>query len=332
MSTLARRLTELPRVSLITSPTPLEYWANLSRHLGIELYAKRDDLTGIGVGGNKLRKLEYIGGAAINLGATHLLTTGGPQRLTAAVAARLGLKCTLLLKGRWDGPFVGNLMLDSLFGANVKVIDAPDYQAIYQAMREEGNRLTSIGDVVFEIPLGGATAEGTVGYVNAFAEVASQLMEFKTVPDWMVVAVGTGSTYAGLALGAHVFSPQAKLIGISVSWKRDTLEAEVHRLLASTSILLNTKGQFPPPVRIYDDYVGPGYAQVSEDGLAAIKLLARTEGIVLDCTYTGKALAGLISLVKAGDIPRGSSVVFVHTGGLPELYTRHIEELQLRAN
>jgi D-cysteine desulfhydrase family pyridoxal phosphate-dependent enzyme len=333
MSEFSRRLNELPRVQLTSLPTPLEHWGNLSRHLGIELYVKRDDLTGIGVGGNKLRKLEFIAGAAQKRGVTHIVTTGGPQsnhaRLTAAVAARLGLKCTLLLKGRWDKPIAGNLMLDALFGAKIKLIDAPDYPTIYRAMKDLVEELRVEGETPMDVPLGGASPEGTAGYVGAFAEIVSQLTAINIRADWMVVAGGTGSTYAGLAVGAQVFDPRMKLVGISVSWKLETLEVETRRLASETIRLLRADEEFSYPVRLREDFIGPGYAQISEDGLAAIKLLARLEGIILDTTYTGKALAGLIGLVRGGDIPQGSSVVFVHTGGLPELYTRSAQELGL---
>jgi L-cysteate sulfo-lyase len=333
MSNMAKRLSRLERVPLISAPTPLEHWGKLSRHLGVDLYSKRDDLSGIGVGGNKLRKLEYIAGSALKSGATHFITTGGPQsnhaRLTAAVAARLGLRCTLLLKGRWDGLFIGNLMLDSLFGANIRIIDAVDYQQIYRAMGEEAKKLSANGEKPIVIPLGGATPEGTAGYVAGFAEITSQLMQFQITPDWIVVADGTGSTHAGLAVGTKVFSSRSKVLGISVSWRREVLEAEIRRLMAETAGLLGAEVGLSEPLCINDDYVGPGYAKISEDGLAAIKLLAREEGIVLDSTYTGKAFAGLVGLVAKSEIAQGSCVVFVHTGGLPELYTRNISELEL---
>jgi D-cysteine desulfhydrase len=334
MSKFAKRfLDALPRISLLSLPTPLEHWGRLSQHLGIEIYAKRDDLTGIGGGGNKLRKLEYIAGKAQEMGVNHLITTGGPQsnhaRLTAAVAARLGLKCTLLLRGRWEKPVAGNLLLDALFGASVRILDVPDYPTVYAAMRELAEELRAKGDTPMEVPLGGANPEGTAGYVRAFEETASQFESLKMAPECIVLAAGTGSTYAGLAVGAQIFDPRVKLLGISVSWKRERLESEIRRLANETLRLLGAKEECSFPLHLRDDFIGRGYAQISAAGLAAIKLLARLEGVVLDTTYTGKALAGLIGLVQAGEIPQGSRLVFVHTGGLPELYTHSAEELKL---
>jgi D-cysteine desulfhydrase family pyridoxal phosphate-dependent enzyme len=330
MRNVGERLAALRRVSLIPGPTPLEHWTQLSAQLGVQLFAKRDDLGGIGGGGNKLRKLELLMGKARREGATWLLTTGGPQsnhaRLTAAVAAKLGLGCTLMLKGADHHENSGNLLLDRLFGAEIHFLDVPDYPAVYRAMEAEAEKLRQRDEIPMQIPLGGATAEGTAAYVSAFAEMLAQL-ERGVRPDIVVAAAGTVSTYAGLHLGAQLFSPATRVLGVSVSWRREKLEAEALRLLEETSHLLGLA--LPPSTETWldDRFIGPGYAKISADGLAAVRRAALTEGVLLDTTYTGKALAGLIALVERGSIPQKSNIIFLHTGGTPELFARRPDEL-----
>jgi D-cysteine desulfhydrase family pyridoxal phosphate-dependent enzyme len=330
MNMVMGRLERLPAVRLLTLRPPWEHWPRLSDRLGVSLHVKRDDLGSIGSGGNKLRKLELLLGDARQQAATWLLTTGGPQsnhaRLTAAAAAKLGLGCSLFLRGRWDGPVAGSLLLDQLFGADVHMLGEVEYAAADLAMAETAARLKQRGERPFIIPLGGATAIGTAAYVKATAEIIDDAAAVSKPVDFLVVAAGTGSTYAGLLLGSRLFSPDSSVIGISVSWDKSKLEEEVRRLIAETAALLEVdpkgKGAW------FDvDSIGPGYSRISPDGIAAVKLVARSEGVLLDTTYTGKAFAGLIRLVENGTIPKGSSVVFVHTGGLPDLFTRTASEL-----
>jgi D-cysteine desulfhydrase family pyridoxal phosphate-dependent enzyme len=326
-----QRLTNFPRLTLLTAVPPLERWDRISAELGVSLFVKRDDLTGIGAGGNKLRKLEWLLGKARAEGATWLLTTGGPQsnhaRLTAAAAAKADMGCTLMLRGPWNGAATGNLLLDRLFGAKVQLLGDVDYSAADQAMEEEAKRLRLKGEHPVIIPLGGATAEGTASYVSAFLEMLRQFAEHVSMPDYLVVATGTGSTYAGLLLGATLFASKTRVIGISVSWSKEKLESEAHRLIAETVDLLGVSPHLKPNYRFETGFIGPGYAKISEEDRAAVQFVARNEGILLDTTYTGKAFAGLISLVKSGNIPKGAKVAFVHTGGTPELYTRSVDDL-----
>ncbi len=331
MSRVLAELARLPRVELLSGPTPLEHWSRLSADLGINLYVKRDDLMGIGAGGNKLRKLELLMGKARAEGVTWLLTTGGPQsnhaRLTAAVAARLGLGCTLLLKGAPHQQDTGNILLHRLFGADLQFLDVPDYPTLYMAMAQEAHKLDAQGERTMQIPLGGATAEGTAAYVAAAAELADQLSRIDVKADAIVVAAGTVSTFAGLVLGAAEFLPQARVAGISVSWTRERLDAEAQRLMRETSTLLKLGSVTEVALWLDDGYIGPGYARISSEGRAAVHQAARKQGVLLDTTYTGKALAGLIGLVRTGAIVRGANVVFIHTGGLPELFARSPVEL-----
>jgi len=327
-STIRAALAAMPRVKLLSATPPLERWERLSHDLGISLFVKRDDLSGIGAGGNKLRKLELVVGKARQEGATWLLTTGGPQsnhaRLTAAVAAKLGMGCSLMLRGSWSGAPTGNLLLDRIFGARLALLGDVDYAAADLAMEQEAAVLRKKGEVPAIIPLGAATAEGTAAYVEAFAEIFDQMN--KPI-DCVVVAAGTVSTYAGLALGARLFSPATRVLGISVSWTQDKLRSESNRLSALTAERLGLGKLLAEDVWFDTGYIGPGYARISEEGRSAVLIAARREGILLDMTYTGKALAGLIGNVESGSIPRGSRVAFVHTGGTPELFTRNSDEL-----
>jgi D-cysteine desulfhydrase len=327
-----QRLATLPRVRLFTARPPLERWDRVSEALGIALHVKREDLGGVGAGGNKLRKLELLLGEARDQGATWLLTTGGPQsnhaRLTAAAAARSGMGCTLLLRGNWQGPPAGNLLLDSLFGAEVKLLGDIDYAAADRAMAETAASLRRRGERPFVIPLGGATATGTAAYVEAFAEIVDDMTAAKRTVDVVVVAAGTGSTYAGLLLGARLFAPDTRIVGISVSWTKDKLQTEVRRLMIETAALLDIDPISHDNDLWFDaDFIGPGYAKISGKGIAAVRLAARSEGVLLDTTYTGKAFAGLIGLVEKGLIRKDALVTFVHSGGIPELYTRSAAEL-----
>jgi D-cysteine desulfhydrase len=332
MNMVQAGLKQMPAVRLLSFRPPLEHWSRLSDRLEISLCAKREDLGSIGGGGNKLRKLELLLGDARQQGATWLLTTGGPQsnhaRLTAAAAAKLGMGCSLFLRGNWDRPLAGSLLLDRLFGAEVHLLGEVDYATADLAMAEAAARLQQRGERPFIIPLGGATAIGTAAFVQAFAEITDDAAAPGRPVDFLVVAAGTGSTYAGLLLGARLFSPVSRVIGISVSWAKNKLEEEVRRLIAETAALLELNPDRIGTDAWFDvDSIGPGYARISPDGVAAVNLVARSEGVLLDTTYTGKAFAGLTRLVENGTIPKGSSVVFMHTGGLPDLFTRSATEL-----
>lgn len=322
----------LDRVCLLGGPTPLERAECLSRELGIELYFKRDDLTGIGAGGNKLRKLEFILGVALKEGATCLITTGGPQsnhaRLTAAVAARHGLRCFLRLKGSAPAILGGNLLLDRLFGADVEFLGDLPYAEIDARMAELAAALKRQGERPVVVPLGGATAEGTLGYALAFREILEQAQRVFGVPKYLVLAAGTGSTHAGLLVGARLSGVTTRIIGVSVSWSRDMLMSEIQRHCGSAVERLGLAVEFDAAdIHVDPAYVGPGYAQPSELGKKALLKVARSEGVLLDSTYTAKAMSGLIDLVEKGAIEEGSSVIFVHTGGLPELYTRGVQDI-----
>ncbi|GGW65475.1 D-cysteine desulfhydrase [Streptomyces griseoloalbus] len=306
---------DAPRpVRLGTWPTPLEPLPRLAEALGLgaeDLWIKRDDLTGLGGGGNKIRKLEWLCGAALAEGATHLVTTGAPQsnhaRLTAAAGARLGLETVVVLAGTPSAPVRGNLTLDALFGTTVVWAGDIEGPALTAAAEEVASRLRADGAVPAVIPFGGSSALGARGYADCGRELLAQAPDLDTV----VVALGSGGTMAGLvhALGAE------RVLGVHCGAVPDPA-GTVAGLLSALS------GSPIPPdaLRLRTDQVGDGYGALTGPVTAALKRTARTEGIVLDPVYTGRAMAGLFAAVEDGGIVRGRRTVLLHTGGLPGLF------------
>jgi 1-aminocyclopropane-1-carboxylate deaminase/D-cysteine desulfhydrase-like pyridoxal-dependent ACC family enzyme len=301
---MGRMASEPTPVQLITGPTPLEPAPRLSAAIGLgpdDLWIKRDDLIGLGGGGNKVRKLQWTCAQALTAGADTLITSGAAQsnhaRLTAAAGARLGLHVVLVLAGDPPdaGQLTGNLALDTLFGASIVwSADVGDVTA----------ELENAGRSVAVIPFGGSSPLTTNAYLDAAREIDSQGVD----PDHVVVAVGSGATMAGLVRG---FGPQ-RVLGVQCGAVTDP-----HRTVRE---LFPVHDRAPTSLRIRMDQVGAGYGQVTPEVTAALSLAARTEGIVFDPVYTGRALAGLIAEVADGRIEPGSTVVLMHTGGLPGLF------------
>lgn len=313
----------LPRVRLAHLPTPLEEARALSSALGdrVRILIKRDDATGLALGGNKARKLEFLVADALGAGADTLITTGGPQsnhaRMTVAAARRFGLEAVLVLTADGDPEVQGNLLLDRVLGARVIFVS----DEAESAMSEVAEDLCRAGRRPYIIPVGGSTPVGALGYVAFVQELAAQAFECRLGIDHIVLASGSGGTQAGLVAGTAVFPLPAQVTGISVSRDRAALAARVADIASEAARLAGSAARFgPDEIRVYDEYIGPGYARVTPGGLDAIRLVARTEGIILDPVYTGKAMAGLIDLVQRGVLPAGSTVVFVHTGGAPGLF------------
>jgi L-cysteate sulfo-lyase len=303
-----------PSVRLGTWPTPLEPMPRLARALGLgeeDLWIKRDDLTGLGGGGNKVRKLEWTCGAALADGATVLVTTGAPQsnhaRLTAAAAARLGLDVVLVLAGSPGSSRSGNLALDGLFGATVMWAGVADDQALGAIAEHVADELRHRGAVPALIPFGGSSVLGARGYAECGRELLTQRPDLETV----VVAVGSGGTMAGLIdpLGS------ARVLGVHCG-----AIADPARTVSELASGLSGAPVAPQALRLRLDQVGSGYSALTEQTMAALTLAARTEGIVLDPIYTGRAMAGLIAAVKDGDIAAGQPTIFLHSGGLPGLF------------
>jgi D-cysteine desulfhydrase len=293
-------------------PTPLEPAPRLAAAVGLdELWLKRDDLGGLGGGGNKVRKLEYACAQALEAGATTLVTTGAAQsnhaRLTAAAAARLGLGAVLVLAGTPPDAARGNVLLDRLAGADVVWAGDVSPAGLGEELGRQAAAVRAGGGVPFVIPLGGSTPVAAQGYLECAAELSAQLPGLDTV----VVALGSGGTMAGLVAG---LGPD-RVLGVDVGALADP-RATVAALVAA----MPGPSVAPGVLRIDGDQVGDGYEALTPAVREALVLAARTEGVFLDPTYTGRALAGLVAAVSAGRIARTERTVLLHSGGLPGLF------------
>jgi len=322
-------LARFPRRRYTPHPTPLEPLVHLSRYLGgPEIWIKRDDLTGLAGGGNKTRKLEFLVADALAQGADTLITVGAPQsnhcRLTLAAAVKEGLKCRLVIEERVPGTYAptasGNNFLFDLLGVEgvtpVKA-GAPLAQEM-QAIADEIARLQ--GRKAYIIPGGGSNPLGALGYVACAEELMAQSFELGASFDHAVCASGSGGTHAGFLVGLLGTHAQLPLTGINVRRPRAEQEGNVHALAEATAELLGLPAVARERVIALDEWVGPGYSISTDAMVQAVRLLAALEGVLLDPVYTGKAMAGLIELVRRGCFTKGQRVVFLHTGGAPALY------------
>ncbi|GLR11036.1 D-cysteine desulfhydrase [Mixta theicola] len=317
-------LIQFPRLELVGAPTPLEHLPRLSDYLGRDIFIKRDDITPLALGGNKLRKLEFLAADALREGADVLITAGAIQsnhvRQTAAVAAKLGLKCFALLENPIQTQAEnylgnGNRMLLDLMGCEVELVDA--LHAPAQQLEELRIRLEAQGFRPYVVPVGGSNALGALGYVECAQEIAHQsegVVDFAAV----VVASGSAGTHAGLATGLEYLLPETELVGVTVSRKVADQLPLVSGLQQQVASLLETRCS--APITLWDDYFAPRYGTPNEEGMEAVKLLARLEGIILDPVYTGKAMAGLIDGISQQRFQREGPLLFVHTGGAPALF------------
>jgi len=318
---------KLPRVRLAALPTPLEEMGNLSKKLGgPRLFIKRDDNTGLAFGGNKARKLEFLMGDALDKGADTIITAGGIQsnhaRMTAAAANKLGFKTVLVLSGEKPSSYKANLLLDHLLQAEIRFLNARDSEQIKQRMEEIASELSSKGHNTYVIPTGGSNRIGVSGYALAMSELLAQANEKGIKFDSMVLACGGGGTQAGVVVGTKALNLNMGVIGISVSREAMRLKEMVASLANETAEHLGLSIPFrPAEIEVYDEYVGEGYAIPTTEGIEAIKLVAELEGILLDPVYTGKAMAGLIGLIRTGCFRRDENVLFLHTGGIPAIFT-----------
>ncbi len=304
-----------PKVSLGIFPTPIQRLGNISAELNTNVYVKRDDLTGLGLGGNKVRKLEYLLADARTKGAEVVFTTGGAQSnhamLTAAAACRLGMRAILILKKRGVTERKGNQLLEHLMGTEVIFMDTDNYADIYEEMDNVGRRL---GVPYYRIPCGGSNALGSLGYVDCAREIGGQGLHF----DHIVCAEGSGGTMAGLALGAKMFLPGTKVHGMMVD--SDPFDVITPRLMREMAALLEADIMITPEDYHLTDVCGPGYAVPSDEGNEAISMMARLEGLFLDPVYTGKAFAGLIRMARKGAFKPADNVLFLHSGGAGGLF------------
>ena len=306
---------DFDRISIGVFPTPVQKLDNVSRLLGTQVYVKRDDLTGLGLGGNKVRKLEYLLADAKAQGAEVVFTTGGAQSnhamLTAAAARKLGMTPILILKKRGVTARQGNQLLEHLMGVDVRFMDTDDYADIYAEMDRVGRAL---GKPYYKIPCGGSNALGTLGYVDCAREIRDQGLHF----DHLICAEGSGGTMAGLALGAKLYLPGTRVTGMMVD--SDPFEEITVRLMREAAALLGADVQVSAEDFDLRDLCGPGYAIPSQEGNAAVAMMAENEGIFLDPVYTGKAFAGLIAMAKEGAFRPTDRVLFLHSGGAGGLF------------
>lgn len=320
----------LPVYPLAHRPTPLEELARLRSALQAEvppkrvprLLVKRDDQTGLAAGGNKTRKLEVLLGDALRQNADTLITVGAPQsnhcRQTAAAAARAGLRCVLVLGGSAPMLEGGNLLLDRLLGAEIVWAGGRDR---LEVMAEVAEAERAAGRAPYPIPYGGSNALGAAGYAAAMEELCQQLAARGWTAEHVVVATSSGGTQAGLAVGARALGFPGRLHGISIDARSDQLRPWLAQLANDTARLLGLDLAFAADdFTVHDGYLGGGYGVVGDAEREAIRLLARSEGMLADPVYTARALAGLLDLIRRGRFRSDETVVFWHTGGLPALF------------
>ncbi len=318
-----------PRFPLATFPSPLERAERFEQALRTDLvdppriYLKRDDMLSLGLGGNKIRNLEFAIGQALDEGATDIVTAGRQQsnhcRLTAAACARAALASHLVFTGGRPKALTGNLLLDDLLGAQLYFADT-DARADRESLVEATSaRLRASGKRPFVIPLGGSDARGAFGHALAALELASQMRVLGEARWSVLLATATGGTQAGMLAGLGRLDPRPAVTGFAVAKDADELRADVHRLAQAVATQLGARVDAADVV-VEASVLGGGYGAPTSEARTAIELLARTEGVFADPVYTGKALAGLIALVRNGRFAATDAVVFLHTGGAPALF------------
>jgi D-cysteine desulfhydrase family pyridoxal phosphate-dependent enzyme len=334
------RIDRFPRVDLIHRPTPLRKLERLSARLGgPEIYIKRDDMTGLAFGGNKSRKLEFIVSDMLEKKADVVITWAGFQSnwcmQTAAAARTFGIKPILMLFKAVDQPATadGNVLLDVILDADIRILQAEKGQIVKSAqameiLDEAGRDVRGQGHKPYLVPVGGSLVRGdmdkplgAISYVGAFAELIEQMRSGGAEPDYIIHATGSGGTQAGLAVGARAMTTGCRVLGISVSDPKGPFSDDVLEIARTTDEVLGLGlGILPDDITVFDEYLGEGYGVVDRAIAEVIRLVFQTEGIVLDPVYTGKAMIGLIDLIKTGFFKPTDKVVFVHTGGTPALF------------
>ncbi|MHB1457387.1 MAG: D-cysteine desulfhydrase family protein [Armatimonadota bacterium] len=319
------KLHDFSRISCAILPTPIQDAPVLAKEIGIKrLLIKRDDNTGLAMGGNKARKLEFLMAEAVNLGADVVLACGGVQsnfvRMTAAISKKLGMECIIFVPEAEPDCYEGNLLLDVIFGAKVRFLPGIEWKHLEDEMDAEFGRLKASGRKPYLIPVGGSTPLGALGYVGAVEEAKAQLDAMDVSGVDMVTAMGSGGTLAGLLLGAHMYMPDTHLTGISVVLGEDCMRNRIMKIATQAAEMLDVSVPDMSMMTLCGGYVGEAYGIPTPEAKAAILLTAQTEGILLDPVYTGKAMAGLIDLARKGEIGSDRPVLFWHTGGATALF------------
>ena len=322
-------LTGFPRVSLAHLPTRLEFLPRLTKALdGPEIWVKRDDCTGLATGGNKTRKLEFSMGEALEQGADTIITVGAVQsnhvRQAAAAAAKLGMRCEVLLEHRVTDPsdlyrHSGNVLLDRVLGANLR--EYPKGTDFNAEMENIAGEIRAQGGTPYIIPGGASNPVGALGYVGCAEELLQQCDEQDVAFDHLVLASGSAGTHAGIAVGLRASGSDLPILGIGVNIPRDQQEARVFALATETATYIDRPGCVEREDIVADcSYVGPGYGEPTDGMNEAVLMLARLEGLLFDPVYSGKALAGMIDYVRQGRFEKGQKIVFLHTGGVAGLF------------
>lgn len=333
------------KISFLHLPTPLERMNAISEDLGINLYMKRDDLTGLGTGGNKLRKLEYFLYDAQKAGATALVTVGGPQtnhgRLTAAVAAKYGLKCTIVAVGEYPGEVSANILLDCMMGCDLYLVQK-DGEATYdeleaRAVKEVTEKYISAGDVPYFIPLGGSNPLGSLGYYECAQEITKQAEELNLKNARIISTIGSLGTYMGLFVGLRDTKSPIRLTGVTISPSFDP-----DPLVRTRKLFNECKDLFKldwdaknEDFDITTQYHFGGYNNPVKEVRETLYYVAQKEAIILDPCYTGKCFYALMEMVKSGEIKKGENIIFIHTGGTAGIngpVHRKLMEEELKGN
>ena len=319
-------MSALPRFPLALLPTPLIEAPRLARALGgPRIFFKRDDLTGFGFGGNKVRGLEYYIADALAQQADVIVTGAGPQsnhiRATAAAARVAGLDSVAVMHDSRPAESQGNLLLDELLGVALRFTNNPDRALVDMKIEEVAEELRRAGRRPYVIPRGGASALAALGYVECIREMDAQLQMMGVRPDWLVLATGACGTQAGLVAGVRFFSAPYRVLGVTVSRPVVECVERIARFAREAAALVGRPIELSADdILVRDGFIGRGYGIPTPEGVEAIRFVARSEGIFLDPTYTGKAMAGLIAEIRSGRLGKGETVVFLHTGGEPGLF------------
>ncbi|MEG0748193.1 MAG: D-cysteine desulfhydrase family protein [Cetobacterium sp.] len=319
------------KLNIANLPTKIERLENFSKDLNLNLFIKRDDQTGSEVSGNKIRKLEYSIKEALDLGCDTLITCGGSQsnhaRSTVAAGIKVGMSTTLVLKSDVSPKIDGNFFIDKLLGADIKIITSQEYsQNRHEIMEALKNEMLTNGKKAYIIPEGASNGIGSLGYISFMKEIIDFENSTGISFDTIVVAVGSGGTYAGIHMGNQIYcNGNKRIVGFNVCDDADFFVEKIKTIIEESSGYLDSIDQEKltfENIEIIDGYVGIGYAESREEELDFISELARAEGVILDPVYTGKAMFGLVNEIKKGSFKMSKNILFVHTGGLFGLFPK----------
>ncbi len=313
---------QLEKLSFGIYPTPMQKHERLSERFGRDIWIKRDDLCGIALGGNKVRKLQYLLAEAKSQGCDTVFTTGGTQSnhamLTAACAASLDMRTTLFLKHKGKIERKGNLILNDIYGAQVEFVDVDSYEAIYEVMKEKCEELKVNGRKGYIIPMGGSNALGSIGYISCVEEISEHMKSINHKCDYLVSATGSGGTTAGLVLGSKKKLMDAKVVGIGIA--TDDFKKIVMNLVDEANKLLGMDFTIQEEQLEIVYHVGEGYAIPNPEDIPAMDQMAKELGILLDPVYTGKAFSKFVTLLEEDYFKGKNDIVFVHTGGAAAIF------------